>query len=162
MDHLLPFCVLHSCLPWCGSCLFILTVCDLALAYVHLLFCAWVYPLYKLIQCYMNNSVIRQKNLHLQYFLSICESFVETLQDWMKVLWGKRCALLLLFTTLSHSFLMTVFLTQKLTDLIFSRRLFSRCHLWNTGAFLKSIRCLSWAAPLTSASCKTRPTVYYW
>lgn len=80
----------------------------------------------------------------------------------MKVLWGKWCALLLLFITLSHIFLMKVFLIQKLTDLMCSRRLFSLCHLWNTGAFLKSLKCLSWAALPTSPSCRTGPTVYYW
>lgn len=50
--------------------------------------------------------------------------------------------LLLLFISLTY-FPNDSVLTRKLTDVICSRRLFSLCHLWNTGAFLKSLKCLS-------------------
>lgn len=63
---MLPFYAPHFCLPWCGCCLFILTVCYLALAYVCLpqpeVNVAWYYYFWNFFFClrefsYSNNQV---------------------------------------------------------------------------------------------------------
>lgn len=46
------------------------------------------------------------------------------------------------------------------SDLIGSGGLFSLCPFWSTGAFLKSLECLSWAAMPASASSRTGSMVY--